>query len=91
MSDLCDDVLHLPPLGHSDLIHPKVRTKIKSSTRRVRLMKPENVKALGLKIHLEELTPVFSAHKVDENVNPFTATLLGVLDDTPHECTILKF
>ena len=34
MSDLYDGVLHLPPLGRSDLIHPKVRTKIKSSTRR---------------------------------------------------------
>ena len=92
MSDLYDDVLHLPPLGRSDhqclLIHPKVRTKIKSATRRVRLMKPENVSALGLKINMEEWTPVFSAHDVDENVNLFTATLLGVLDDTLPECTV---
>ena len=44
-------------------------------------MKPGNVKALVLKINLEEWTPVFSAHNVD-------LTLLGVLDDTLPECTV---
>ena len=37
---------------------------------------------------MEEWTPVFSAHDVDEKVNLFPAILLGILDDTLPESTV---
>ena len=45
-------------------------------------MTPGNVRALGLKLNLEEWPPVFSAHDVDEEVNLFTANLLRILNET---------
>ena len=44
--------------------------------------------AFGLKLNLEEWSPVFSAHDVDEKVNLFTAILLGILNDTLPEWTV---
>ena len=58
MSDLYKDVKHLPPLGRSDhqclLWQPATKSKIKPYTRKVREMKPANVKLLGLKLNLKE-------------------------------------
>ena len=78
MSDLYKDVKHLPPLGRSDhqclLWQPGTKSKIKPYTRKVREMKPANVKLLCLKLNLEEWNPVFDAQCV--------AILTRHLDDT---------
>jgi hypothetical protein len=92
MSDLYNDVKHLPPLGRSDhqclLLQPALKLKTKPYTRQVREMKPANIKSLGLKLNLEEWNPVFDAHCVDEKVCLFTATLKRHLDETLSERTV---
>ena len=65
MSDFYDEVMHLPLVGRSDhqclLFSPKIKQKVKPTSRKVRLTKPCNLAALGLKLNLEDWNSVFQA------------------------------
>ncbi len=80
------------PIGRSDhqslLFQPKIKEKVKPITRRVRQMKPENIRTLGLKLNLENWNEVFNTSNVDEKVNKFTATLTNLLDQCLSERSI---
>ena len=69
MSDFYDEVMHLPPVGRSDhqclLLSPKIKHKVKPTSRKVRLRKPYNLAALGLKLNLEEWNLVFQVRDVN--------------------------
>jgi hypothetical protein len=56
MSDLYKEVVHLPPVAHSDhqclLYSPKIKQTVKPSTWKVRLTKPCNLNAFRLKLNL---------------------------------------
>ena len=84
MHDLFEEVLHRPPIGRSDhqclLLTPKIKEKVKPTTRRIRQMKPENIRLLGLKLNLENWSEIYNTSDVDEKVNRFTATLVNLLD-----------
>ena len=72
MSDLYDDVVHLPPVGHSDhqclLYSPKIKLNVEPTSRKVRLTKPHNLAALGLKLNLEDWKSVFQPYDVNDKV-----------------------
>ena len=92
MYDSYNHVQHLPPIGRSDhqtlLLKPKIKEKIKPIVRRIRQMKPENIRSLGLKLNLESWDEVFNASNVDAKVNIFTSTLNNLLDQCLPECSI---
>ena len=75
MFDSYEQVQHLPPIGRSDhqtlLFKPKIGEKTKPIVRRIRQMKPENIRSLGLKLNLESWDAVFNVNTsdVDEKVN----------------------
>ena len=64
MSELYHDTHNLPPIGRSDhqclLLTPKITQKIPPEVKQVRLMKPANLNALGLKLNQEEWEDVLS-------------------------------
>ena len=92
MSDLYDDVVHLPPVGRSDhqclLYSPKIKLNVKPTSRKVRLTKPHNLAALGLKLNLEDWKSVFQAYDVNDKVRSFTNSNIEILDETIPETTI---
>lgn len=77
MPELYYDAQHLPPIGRSDhqclLITPKVRQKIPSEVKQVRMMKPANFNALGLKLNQEEWEDVLSAEDATIKCLPLTS------------------
>ena len=92
MSDLYDDVVHLPPIGRSDhqclLYSPKIKLNVKPTSQKVRLTKPHNLAALGLKLNLEDWKSVFQAYDVNDKVRSFTNSIIEILDETIPETTI---
>lgn len=92
MSDLYNDVVHLPPVGRSDhqclLYCPKRKQSVKPFSRKVRLLKPSNLNTLGIKLNLEEWAPVFQTNDVDDKVTNFTNTVRDMLDEIIPETTI---
>ena len=92
MSDLYNDVVHLPPVGRSDhqclLNCPKRKQSAKLFSHKVRLLKPSNLNTLGLKLNLEEWAPVFLANDVDDKVTNFTNIVKDMLDETIPETTV---
>ena len=92
MSDFYDEVMHLPPVGRSDyqclLFSPKIEHKVKPTSRKVRLTKPCNLAALGLKLNLEEWNSVFPGRDVNDKVCFFTNTMTKILDETIPETSI---
>ena len=72
MSDLYKEVVHLPSVGLSDhqclLYSPKTIQTVTPSTRKVRLTKPCNLNALGLKLNLEDWKPIFEARGINNKV-----------------------
>ena len=72
MSDFYDEVMHLFPVGRSDhqclLFNPTVKQKVKQTSRKVRLIKPCNFAALGLKLNLKDWNSVFQARDVNDKV-----------------------
>ena len=79
LQDLYKVVLHFPSIDRSDhqyvLFIPKTREKIKPSIRQVRLMKPENIRSLGLKLNSENWDEVYSAQDVHDKVNLLTCSV----------------
>ena len=51
-------------------------------------MKPANVRALGLKLNIEEWESIYNTNDVDEKVQSFTAKLVEILDETVPERSI---
>ena len=92
MSDFNDEVMHLPPVGRSDhqclLFSPKIKDQVKPTSRKVRLTKPCNLAAVGLKLNLEEWNSVFHVRDVNDKVCFFTNTMTKILDETIPETTI---
>ena len=92
MSDLYDDAAHLPPVGRSDhqclLYSPKIKLNVKLTSQKVRLTKPHNLAALGLKLNLEDWKSVFQAYDVNDEVRSFTNSIIEILDETIPETTI---
>ena len=86
MPELYYDAQHLPPIGRSDhqclLITPKVRQKILSEVKQVRMMKPANFNALRLKLNQEEWEDVLSAEDFDDKVLAFNSIIKNAVDDT---------
>lgn len=76
MPELYYDAQHLPPIGRSDhqclLLTPKIRQKIPLAVKQVRVMKPANFNALGLKLNQEKWEDVLSAEDVDDKVLALT-------------------
>ena len=90
--DLYNQVQHVLPIFRSDhqtlLLKPKIKEKIKPIARRIRQMKPENIRSLALKLNLESWGKVFNASNVDEKVNIFTTTFINnLLDQCLPECS----
>ena len=58
MLDFYDEVMYLPPVGRSGhqclLFSPKIKQKVKLTSRKVHLTKPCNLAALGLKLNPED-------------------------------------
>ena len=92
MSDLYKEVVHLPPVGRSDhqclLYSHKTIQTVKPSTRKLRLTKPCNLNALGLKLNLEDWKPIFEARDINNKVSLFTNTIIDILDKTIPVTTI---
>ena len=92
MSDLYDDVVHQPPVGRSDqqclLYSPKIKLTVKPTSRKVRLTKPSNLAALGLKLNLGDWKSVFHAYDVKNKVCSFTNSIMEILNETLPETTI---
>ena len=92
MLELYNEVAHLPPIGRSDhqclLYHPKAKENIKPCSRKVRLMKPNKLISLGVKLDHKDWNPVFNAQDIDEKVDKFTTIVTQLLDDTLPETTI---
>ena len=92
MSELYNEVAHLPPIGRSDhqclLYHPNAKENIKPCSRKVRLMKPNKLISLGVKLDQEDWNPVFNAQDIDEKVDKFTTIVTQLLDDILPETTI---
>ena len=86
MSELYHDAQHLPPIGRSDhqclLLTPKITQKIPPEVKQVRVMKPANLNALGLKLNQEEWEDVLSAEDVDDKVLAFNSIIKNAMDDT---------
>ena len=85
-------MVHLPPVGRSDhqclLYSPKIKLNVKPTSRKVRLTKPHNLAALGLKLNLEDWKSVFQAYDVNDKVRSFTNSIIEILDETIPETTI---
>ena len=83
LNDSYEQVQHLPPIGRSDhqtlLFKPKIGEKTKPIVRRIRQMKPENIRSLGLKLNLESWDAVFDTSDVDEKVKSFMTLFVVVL------------
>ena len=92
MSDLYKEVVHQPPVRRSDhqclLYSPKTIQIVKPCTLKVRLTKPCNLNALGLKLNLEDWKPIFEARDIDNKVSLFTNTTIEILDKTIPVITI---
>ena len=86
MSELYHDAQHLPPIGRSDhqclLLTPKIRQKIPPEVKQVRVMKPANLNALGLKLNQEEWEDVLSAEDVNDKVLAFNFIIKNAMGDT---------
>jgi len=86
MPELHYDAQHLPPIGRSDhqclLLTPKIRQKIPPEVKQVRMMKPANFNALGLKLNQKEWEDVLSAEDVDDKVLAFNFIIKNAMDDT---------
>ena len=84
MSELYNEVAHLPPIGRSDhqclLYHPNAKENIKPCSRKVRLMKPNKLISLGVKLDQEDWNPVFNAQDIDEKVDKFTTIVTQLLE-----------
>ena len=86
ISELYHDAQHLPPIGRSDhqcpLLTPKITQKIPPEVKQVRVMKPANLNALGLRLNQEEWEDVLSAEDVDDKVLAFNSIIKNAMDDT---------
>ncbi len=85
MSKLYNKVQHLPPLGRSDhqcvLFTPlNQESQSKATTRSVRNLHPENIRALGLALNLENWADVYDANDVDDKVQCFNEIIGNMLD-----------
>ncbi len=85
MSKLYNKVQHLPPLGRSDhqcvLFTPlNQESQSKATTRSVRNLHPENIRALGLALNLENWVDVYDANDVDDKVQCFNEIIGNMLD-----------
>ena len=84
MSDLYDNVVHLHPVGRSDLQYllysPIIKLNVMPTFRKVRLTKPRNLAAHGLKLNLEDRKSVFQAYDVNDKVCSFTNSILEILE-----------
>ena len=76
------DAQHLPPIGRSDhqclLLTPNIPPEVKQ----VRVMKPANLNALGLKLNQEEWVYVLSAEDVDDKALGCNSLVKNGMDDT---------
>ena len=92
MTDLYNEVIHLPPVGRSDhqclLYCPKRNLNTKPLSRKARLMKPNKLKLLGCKLDQAEWSSVFNAQDIDDKVEQFTSITVELLDETLPETTI---
>jgi hypothetical protein len=84
MSKPYNKVQHLP-LGRSDhqcvLFRPlNQESQSKATTRSVRNLHPENIRALGLALNLENWEDVYDANDVDDKVQCFNKIIGNMLD-----------
>ncbi len=85
MSKLYNKVQHLPSLGRSDhecglFTQINQESQSKATTRSVRNLHPENIRALGLALKLENCEDVYDANDVDDKVQCFNKIIGNILD-----------
>ena len=86
MHHLYNDAQHLPPLGRSDhqcitLTPLQQRPPAKPIQRNVRMLKQENIRALGIRINLENWNAVLEEVDVDGKVEAFNRIVTDALDN----------
>ena len=85
MSSLYGEAKHLPPLGRSDhqciVFTPLDQQPTgKPAVKTTRNLKPDNIRALGLKLNLENWETVYQAVDVDDKVEAFNNILSEALN-----------